>query len=118
MPVNYPLLVAYQSLYLTQESIVAVKHALNNNPSPDDALTLMDQLSDLETLKDALQAMRDQLEDGRMSLPTPDATLLETLSDLIFKVEAATQAGAAANDAIVIASQALNTGMAVMSLLR
>ena len=116
MPVNYPLLAVYKSLYLVQESILAVQLALDNNPSPEDGIQLNDKLSDLDTLKDELQVMRDGLQDGSVSIPPPDPSLLDHLKDLISRVEAATQAGITATAVIAVVSLAFDTGTAVMSL--
>jgi hypothetical protein len=116
MPINHALLVVYKSLYVVQESIRAVDLALDNNPPPDEALELNEQRTDLETLKDELQAMRDAVENGTVCIPPPDPSLMSHLRSLVGQVESATQAGSASVSAISLAREVLSTGLAVMSL--
>ena len=112
MPIDpAALLVVYKSLYLANETIGGLQAALNNSPLPCDALDLQDKLADMETEKDELIAMRDQLKSGALVLPPPDNGLMTTLQGLVVQVEKATQA-----DALALAGTVLDTGIAVMGL--
>jgi hypothetical protein len=93
-----------------------VQLALNDNPSPDHALQLNDLIADLETLKDELIAMRDELENGQVKIPPPEPPLIAHVKDLVKRVESARTAGTTASAIIALAGQSISAGLAVMSL--
>ncbi len=113
---NSALLLVFKTLFLIQESILTVDLARNNNPSPGDDMRLMDLKSDLETVKDELVAMRDALQAGTQSIPTPSAEDMKHVRDLISAVETAKNQGAAAGAVLAVVDDALTTGMTVLSL--
>ena len=115
-PSDRALLLVFKTLFLTQESILIVDLALNDNPA--NALPLMELKADLTTLKDELVALRDQMEDGRVTFPPPDPSVLQHVRGLITQVEAAKNAGVASGAALAAVGDALATGITVMSLVK
>jgi hypothetical protein len=118
MAKNSALLLVFRSLVLVQESIRLVELALENNPSPDDELELRDALADLESVKDELAAMRDQLENGEVTIPPPGPEVMQVVKDLTRQVEEVRIAGAVANATMGAAGEVLSVGLAIMSLAR
>src|SRR5450756_2489366 len=111
--VNTALLNANKALLLVQESIILVKLALNNAPSSDDKIALDELLTDLETEEDRLEAKRDQIENGTLTIPPPDPALMAQVGELTKKVEQAKIDGAAAGAALEVAGQALDMGSSI-----
>lgn len=118
MPVNRPLLLVYQALFAVGEAIRLVQRALARNPSADKEMELRDLLTDLMTLKDELMALKEALENGETTLPPPDPALLDSIADLIRRVESARVAGAAAQASLNLAGQVMNIAMTVMTYAR
>jgi hypothetical protein len=114
--INDALLVVYKSLYLVQEAITGVELALNNAPTHDEALALADLLADLETAKDSLIEMRDQLKNGSITIPSPDPTLMSQLGTLVTAVEQAKLNGISASAGLALFGQVLTLGISVMTL--
>ena len=115
MPVNDKLLLVFKALFVVGESIRLIKLALDNNPPPDDEMALRDQLSDLQTLKDELIALRDALENGQVAIQPPPPQLMQEVRQLTASVEQARLAGAAAGQSIALAGQAIDVALKVMS---
>lgn len=116
MAKNSALLLVFKSLFLMQEAIRLVQLALDDNPEPDDDLAMRDELADLESVKDELVTMRDQLENAEITISPPAPELMQLVTDLTRQVEEARIAGAAASEVLAAAGQVLNTALTVMSL--
>lgn len=114
MPASEKLLLVYEALYLVGEAIRLVKLALDNGPSPDDELHLRSQLSDLQTLKDELIALKNSLVGGG-SFAAPPPALMNQIAGLIGQVEQARLNGAAAGASMALAGQVLGVALEVMS---
>jgi hypothetical protein len=117
-PSNRALLLVFKSLFLVQEAILLLELALDDNPSPDHRMELEDQLADLTALKDELVALRDAMENGSQTIPSPDPSALAHVRALVAQVEAAKNAGLAAGAVVALAGDVLSTGLSVMSLAR
>jgi hypothetical protein len=115
MPANDKLLLVFKALFVVGESIRLVKLAIDNNPPPDEEMELRDLLSDLQTLKDELIALRDALENDKIEVLTPPPQLMQEVRLLTEHVEQARLAGAAAGQSIALAGQAIDVALKVMS---
>ena len=105
----------FKTLFLVQGAITVVQLALNNSPTPSEALDLLDTLSDLQTIQDELVARRHQIEEEGVAFPAPDAGALAALTPLISAVESAKLAGIAAQARLDVASEAVSLAMSVLS---
>ena len=115
MPANDKLLLVFRTLFVVGESIRLIKLALDNNPPPDEEMELRDLLSDLQTFKDELAALRDALENSEIEFPPPPPELMQEVRQLTARVEQARLAGAAAGQSIALAGQAIDVALKVMS---
>ena len=116
MPFNPSLVAVGEAMAMVQQSILAVRLALDNNPSPDDAIELMDRLTDLRTLRDELTRTGQAIRDGSATMPPPDEELVSQLETSIRAVDNATIQGTAASSVLKVVGDALALGLAVMSL--
>lgn len=102
------------SQLIVGSAILAVELALTRNPAPDDRLDLIARLADLETVKDRLQARRNQMRNGRI-VPAPPSGLVAEIQILTTQVETAKNRGTAANAVVDVARQAFDVATRVLS---
>jgi len=114
MPADEKLFLVFKSLFLVGESIRLAKLALDNNPPPNEEMELRDHLSDLQSFKEELVALRDALERGE-PFPPPPPSLMQEASALTAQVEQARLDGAAAGASLALAGQVIDFGLRVMS---
>ncbi len=110
---NPGLLALNDTILLVLTAIEAVELALNRNPSPDVRIKLMERLTDLRTLRDQLQARQTQILNSGQIIPAPPAGLLATVQTQTAAVEAAKNAGTAANAVVDVARAAFAAAAAI-----
>ena len=102
-------------LFLVNEAIGLVKLALNDGPTPQQALDLAETRSDLEMLKAELTARHTQLVAGAVNIPSPSEPAMQQIQVLTQKVQQAKINGTSAQARMAVVSQVLGLAITVAS---
>jgi hypothetical protein len=106
------------ALDLLDTAILMVKKAIENNPSPDRKLQLMQRRTDLETRKNELEALRRNILQRGAVIAAPSSDVMSAVQGLVQRVSQARQDGATAEACLALAGQCLDSAANIVSATR
>jgi|SRR6185369_10163472 len=110
MTVDLPRLAVNKKLILTNDAMLLVQLALNDNPTVEERQELEEDLSDLEMTKAELVARRNAINSGQTGgIAAPSQAAIDAVSALIAKVEQANLEGRTVAARMALANQAMTT---------
>ena len=106
------------ALDLLDTAILMVRKAIENNPSPDRKLQLMQRRTDLETRKNELEALRRNILQRGTVIAAPSSDVMSAVLGLVRRVSQARQDGATAEACLALAGQCLDSAANIVSATR
>ena len=115
MAVNSARLAINDTLVLMDHAILAVKLEMNDSPSPDRERELRETISDLQSRKDELLALRREIRNSGLTVPPPSDEIMQEVRRLTRLVEEAANAGATAKARMKLIAEGLLVASKVVS---